>query len=209
MQVSAEIRWFWPTACPERIDTWFRTGPMPPGGGSTREDEYLHEPGQIELGLKRRGEQPGIEVKGLVAVPPQPSDAVPFVGPIQIWCKWQSSALTLRDLPTVRTKKIRWLRKFDTGRGMPTEIPLGDDEAPKDRRPLPQHGCNVELTRIEPRAEDVWWTLGFEAFGHVFSVERSLRSTLSVMTSSGPPNLYGGELLSYPAWLSRHISGQP
>jgi hypothetical protein len=208
MQVSAEIRWFWSTACPERIDRWFGSGTVPPGGGNTREDEYLHEPDQTELGLKSRGRESGIEAKGLVAVLLQPSDAMPFVGPIQIWCKWQSLTLTLRDLPTVRTRKTRWLRKFDTSREEPIEIPLGDDGVPKEGGPLPRHGCNVELTRIELDAEQIWWTLGFEAFGDVFSVERNLRSTLSVMASRHPPALGSGELLSYPAWLSMHVPRQ-
>jgi hypothetical protein len=208
MQVSAEIRWFWSAKCPDAVETWFRSGPVQPGGGNAREDEYLHEPSQTEFGLKRRGEKLGVEAKGLVAVLPHPSDAVPFVGPIEIWCKWQSPTLTIRDLPTVRTRKVRWLRKFDTNGGEPTEILLGEDEAPQDQRPLPTFGCNVELTRVELRAEHVWWTLGFEAFGDLSSVEQSLRSTLSVVTARRPPSLGSGEFLSYPAWLSKYVPQQ-
>jgi hypothetical protein len=208
MQISAEIRWFWPAKCPDGIETWFRSGPTQPGGGSAREDEYLREPGQTEFGLKRRGEKPGAEAKGLVTVLPQPSDTIPFVGPIEIWCKWQLLTLTLRDVSIVPTRKIRWLRKFDTGGGEPTEVPLGEDEMPADRRALPKLGCNVELTRVEVGGEHVWWTLGFEAFGDLASVERSLRSTLSVMAARRPPSLGSGELLNYPAWLSKHVLQQ-
>ena len=82
MQISAEIRWFWFVNCPDGVETWFRSGPTPAGGGRAREDEYLHEPRQTELGLKRRGEKPGVEAKGLVAVSSRPSDTIPFVGPV-------------------------------------------------------------------------------------------------------------------------------
>jgi hypothetical protein len=205
MQISAEIRWFWSADCPRAIETWFNSGDVPPGGGRAREDEYLHEPGQIELGMKRRGARPGVEVKGLVTVLPHLSDVAPFVGPIEIWCKWPSLELALNDLPIVRIKKVRWLRKFETAGRKPTEISLTEDENPRDCRPLPELGCNVELTRIELRAGQVWWTLGFEAFGDLQSVEQGLRHALWAMASRGAPPLCSGELLSYPAWLSKHV----
>jgi hypothetical protein len=208
MQVSAEIRWFWPTTCPEAIESWFRSAPEPPGGGKPREDEYLYESAQIEFGLKRRGKKPGVEAKGLVTVLPQRSDAIPFVGPIEIWCKWRLATLDLSDFSTIRTKKVRWLRKFDTSGGGPTEIFLDKCEDPRDRRPLPVMGCNVELTKVELAVEHIWWTLGFESFGDLHSVEQSLRSTIFVMASHRLPSLCSGELLSYPAWLSKHASQQ-
>ncbi len=40
----------------------------PAGGGLTRVDEYLCDVNQVELGLKCRGGQKGVEAKGLVAV---------------------------------------------------------------------------------------------------------------------------------------------
>ena len=75
------MRWFWSAECPDRFDAWFQAG-SPSPGLSSREDEYLYERGQRELGIKRRGEKPGIEIKGLVAVLPQPCDPAPFVGAI-------------------------------------------------------------------------------------------------------------------------------
>jgi len=206
MQVSAEIRWFWAAACPDEIAAWFRSAAPQPGGGKPREDEYLHESGQTELGLKRRGGKRGVEAKGLVSVLPEPSDAVPFIGPIEIWCKWRSAALTLRHSSTIRTRKVRWLRKFDTSGSEPHEIQLDENEDPKDGRPLPGFGCNVELTQVDLDPGRIWWTLGFEAFGDLYSVEQSLRSTLVVAASRLPPSLGSGELLSYPAWLSKHVS---
>ena len=208
MLLSAEIRQFWPRECPDAIVTWFRSGPMPPGGGNAREDEYLHEPGQTELGLKRRGGKRGVEAKGLVAILPPAGDAQPFMDPIEIWCKWESPTLTLDGLPIVRVRKLRWLRKFDTSGEDAVEIPLAEDETPADHRLPPRLGCNVELTKVELRARQVWWTLGFEAFGDLSSVEHSLRGTLSTTGLAQVLAACPGEPLSYPAWLSKHVLQQ-
>ena len=39
MQISAELRWFWPAAHPAGIDSWFRSG-LAPGAGRQREDYF-------------------------------------------------------------------------------------------------------------------------------------------------------------------------
>ncbi len=82
---------------------------------------------------------------------------------------------------------------------------MAKDEAPTGHRPLFQQGCNVELTRIELEQKQVWRTLGFEAFGELSSIERNLRAALSVMTARRPPPFAPGDLLSYPAWLDKHV----
>ena len=159
MIVSAEMRWFWATACPDQFDAWFRSGSPSPGAGC-REDEYLHERGQTELEIQATRRNAGCRNKR----PRRRSARIPrscaFVGEAQIWCKWPSSALTLGDLPTVKTKKQRWLRKFDMTGAEPVEMRMAKDEAPADHRPLPHEGCNIELTRIELEQKQVWWTLG-------------------------------------------------
>jgi hypothetical protein len=77
-------------------------------------DEYVCDHNQGELSLKRRGEKPGVEVKGLVAPKWGNLTAGPFVGPIDLWTKWTSEVLELRSGWTLPIEKIRWLRKFDT-----------------------------------------------------------------------------------------------
>jgi hypothetical protein len=73
--ISAEVRWFWRGALPSGLEQWFRSGTPVPGGGNSREDEYLLDPLQLELGVKNRSGRPGVELKGLIEVrasPPQP-----------------------------------------------------------------------------------------------------------------------------------------
>lgn len=206
MQVSAEIRWFWHNTPPPTLEHWFRS-PDPhglgAGGGNLREDEYFRDPGQGELGLKRRGGKPGIEVKGLVAADWSTLAAAPFTGRVELWTKWTSEPLKVTS--TILTKKTRWLRKFDTAGAHPTEIELNEEEKPKDGRALPDLGCNVELTKVELLDGDIWWTLGFESFGTVNTVAASLQAAAATLAARKPPAINDGIVASYPVWLKEHI----
>lgn len=201
MSVSAEVRWFWKDAAPHALEEWFRAGSFPPGGGTPRTDEYLIDRGQRELGVKRRGNTGAIEVKGLVERR-QPSPA-PFVGRVQIWCKWTSDALTIDRLPTLSLQKTRWIRKYDTAGTVVTEVELDADERP---RHAPQRrldrGCQLELVtlRVGDRQER-WSSLGFEAFGELDTLEDSLHRTIALLASDAPQVTLGAEL-SYPEWLA-------
>lgn len=209
MQISAEIRWFWRDALPAGLQDWFcgiTNHDCKAGGGDTRQDLYLRDASQIELGIKQRGEKSGIEVKGLVATIEEGLAEGPFQGQLELWTKWTSAALTLPANSTIATNKRRWLRKFDTGAATPQEIALGVDERPLNQ-PYPARGCNVEVTeiRLADRGE-VWWTLGFESFGSIATVETDLRIVSKEMARRQPPALAEGLLRSYPAWLAEQIN---
>jgi hypothetical protein len=127
MQLSAEIRWFWKGSSPAQLAEWFSSTaahPCPPGGGESRVGEYLSDSRQSELGLKRRGGKPGVEVKGLVALSFSTLAAGDFVGPIELWTKWTTEILELEPKLTIPIKKVRWLRKFDTTLPVVAEVPL-------------------------------------------------------------------------------------
>jgi hypothetical protein len=200
--VSAELRWFWRDAPPAGLEAWFRSGPYPPGGGTPRTDEYLVDIGQLELGLKRRNAKTGVEVKGLVAV--RGTSSAPLEGRVQIWCKWTSEALTIDHLPRVAVHKTRWLRKYDTSGAGVSEVELDPHEQPHHfPHRLLERGCQFELVAL--RLDDdggAWWSLGFEAFGELATLEQSLHQTLAHVLP-GAPRLEAGLELSYPAWLAR------
>jgi hypothetical protein len=200
MLLSAEVRWFWEGRIPE-LTQWFGSGPFAPGGGEVRVDTYVVDPAQVELGVKSRGNKPGLELKALVSER-QSRGIGPLQAATQIWTKVSSTVLSLDGLPAMATHKRRWLRKFDTGETTVTEIALGKDERPKFGG-LPDDGCNVELTEVwlEDPAR-AWTTLGFEAFGSFDRVERSLAATLTQLSAVAMPNVGAGEALSYPAWLA-------
>jgi hypothetical protein len=210
MQVSAELRWFWKNVAPVDLEEWFRGADRHPcaagGGARLRVDKYLRESTQTELGLKIRGDKEGgVEVKGLVSERFGELLIDPFTGPIEVWTKWTAKTLELESRPLILTEKLRWLRKFETTGASPKEIHLNDKEKPSDGGSLPDMGCNVELTKVRLSEKDEsWWTLGFESFGSIRTVEQSLRTVATEMSNRHPPKLIGGLIASYPAWLSVH-----
>lgn len=214
MQLSAEIRWFWAGDPPAGLKEWFleAKGDVCAAGGGERErqDQYLRDENQVQLGIKRRdtksSQHKGVEVKGLVAAKQGMLAAGPFVGPIELWAKWGSESLAIDEGSTVTIRKQRWLRKFDGAASPPREIEVTPNEQPGPGQTFPNRGCNVELTRIGVEGlAGTWWTLGFESFGALATVEADLRAAAAVLSERWPPGLEGGRLASYPAWLKADI----
>src|SRR5262245_9814083 len=199
---TAEVRWFWNSICPQVHDWFFKTG-LQPGGGHPRTDRYLSQPNTAEISIKERGDTPGLQVKGLVATRRSPALAS-GTSHLEIWCKWSCTIPGLKLTDEVAITKTRWLRQFDTSKPAATEIPLDSNEKPKPGYSLAIEGCNVELTevRILGRA-DVWWTLGFEAFGDLDTVAISLTRVLLPEKSNLANIVSSGAFLNYPGWLLR------
>ena len=205
MQVSAEIRWFWRDVPPLNLEEWFCSAPCAAGGAEQRADEYFCDPSQGELSLERREAKAGVEVKGLVAAAFGDSTVGPFVGPIELWTKWTCEAFELPSGSTVPVEKVRWLRKFDTAKQPPEEIPVDIKEKPVGGQALPTFGCNVELTRIRLPNNTIWWTLGFESFGTIQTVDKALAVAAMTLAARRPPDFGTGVLASYPAWLKEYV----
>jgi hypothetical protein len=202
MFVSAEIRWFYPDECPANLHRWFGEASPSPGGGKLRIDEYLSQTDQSEVSIKIRGGRPGVEIKGLVAV--CRSELVPFAPYVELWCKWRLQVSALEMTKRMIIQKTRWIRTYDTSRAAIVEIPLQADEKPLNGQPLPQQGCNVEISTIQI-AEDSrqWWTLGFEAFGDLDSAPGNLLKTAQFLITRSFPLPICGEFLNYPSWLAQ------
>ena len=201
MVTSAELRWFWRGRCPQPVYDWFFESGRSPGGGQSRVDTYIPQRGEPDISLKRRGDKPDFEVKGLVTTRRSP-ELEPLAPHIEIWCKWSCTIRGLKLADEVAVTKTRWLRKFDTSKYVRSEIALDANEKPTPGHSLPAQGCNVELTEVVVAGHaGRWWTLGFEAFGDLDSVPTNL--TLTVLPEK--PLLLrimgSGAFLSYPAWL--------
>jgi hypothetical protein len=205
VQVSAESRWFWRLSAPNGWLDWFCQADFhgfPAGGGKERRDNYLRDANQTELGIKLRGGKPGIEVKGLVSRVSGGLLTEPFIGPIELWTKWTSGALELNPASTIVTEKIRWIRKFDTQSGSPRELQVDEEEIGE---PFPDRGCNMDFTRLILPDGELWWTLGFEAFGKLDDLEDSLRNVVAATALRRPPGLGDAVSLSYPAFLKQFL----
>jgi hypothetical protein len=179
------------------------TGEFPPGGGRRRHDEYLLDPLQIEIGIKKRGSKPGVEIKGLIETRYSHLDSNSAIGPIEIWCKWNSGSLSIDRCPTVRIQKLRRLRRFSITSGTAIELPIDENENAKGGRSLPDQGFNIELTEVKvDGSEEFWWTLGVEAFGDFNSVESYVRLAQGKLASVGSEILRSAKWLNYPSWIS-------
>jgi hypothetical protein len=208
MLLSAEVRWFWQGLAPE-LHEWFADSPVTPGGGEHRMDTYLWDGSQIELGVKTRGSEPGVDIKVLVS-----EQAYQELGRLrakaQIWTKVSSKVLGLDRLPTIPTNKLRWLRKFDTSGSSIREIELGKNEKPISGERWPADGCTVEVTEVwfADRSR-VWSTLGFEAFGSLERIEANLTAAVRHLGSRPMPDIGPGIESSYPRWLAAHAASEP
>jgi hypothetical protein len=206
VQVTAEIRWFWDDPAEAgRCRDWFWSAEAfggKPGGGKERVDEYLWDKDQPELGIKRRGNKPGLEIKGLVARAVCGFQLGDLSGPVDIWTKWSTESADLQLSQSLRIAKVRWLRKWSTDGDVVSELALGGNEQPLNA-PIYSTGCNLEFTEIHLPKGGPWWTLGFEAFGELSTVAHSLELVAKLLNHRNAPPSSAGRCASYPAWIAR------
>ncbi len=131
MLISAEIRWFWRGHCPRPLHDWFFKSGVSPGGGHLRIDRYASPRSEAEISLKKRGDKPEFEVKGLVTTQ-KVSELESLAPDIEIWSKWSCTIPGLSLTGEVVVTKTRWLRKFDTSKYVRSEILLEANEKAKD-----------------------------------------------------------------------------
>jgi hypothetical protein len=197
MRLTAEIRWFWPDRPPQEFHGWFLgagAGWAAADSTEIRVDEYLRDPDQDSLGIKKRG-RGDVEIKGLIGRRDQHLDFAGCTAPIELWAKWTSRTLHLDDLPLIRVEKQRWKRSFSVHAGAVSELATSSEPAPR------QSGCDAELTLLKGPDMAPWWTLGFEAYGGLDEVEAILSRTVSLMARRCPSALIPGEAIGYPSWL--------
>ena len=201
MRLTAEIRWFWAGAPPAAFQEWFTSaGPNSPAvaDSQARTDEYLRENAQCTLGIKKRGGQAGVEIKGLIAPGKTILELAGCTAPVELWAKWSSRTLNIDGGALIRVQKRRWMRKFRVGSGQAAEC-TGSDQTRTS-------GCDAELTLIEVKGS-AWWTFGFEAFGELERIQDDLAATVALLASRDPPRLPRGEASSYPRWLASRVAG--
>ena len=197
MRMSAEIRWFWAGCPPPSFAAWFRDAGASWGGASdskTRTDEYLRDPAQTMLGIKRRGGSQGLEIKGLISTRPMSLALAGCACPIGLWGKW-SAAFVLDAGHLIKVAKQRWMRKFEVDGDTVRELAATESFERSS-------GCDAELTLLEGPDGTPWWTVGFEAFGAFDQVEDDLTATLAVVQRRSPPPLPAGQASGYPGWLA-------
>ena len=201
MVTSAEVRWFWRGIARSQSMIGFSNPGCHQAAGLRGLTDMSPSGVEPEISLKRRGNKPEFEIKGLVTTR-RASELEPLAPHIEVWCKWSCTIPGLSLTDEVALTKTRWLRKFDTSKYVRSEIPLDANEKPKVGHSLPAQGCNVELTEVQIVGHsEVWWTLGFEAFGDLDSVSTNLTLTLMPEKPVLERIVASGAFVSYPAWL--------
>lgn len=205
MPLSAEVRWFWPALPGTDLIDWFHQSDLwdqPPGGGIRKMHHYLRDASQSDLGIKTRGDST-VEVKGLVIPDWHTLDVSPFRGPVELWHKWHSEALTLTPHPTVAVQKQRWLRLFTVEQAALREIALDEHESPYEA--MPSAGCTVELTQLWVDGHAAGWTLGLEAFGDRHVLAAHLNAVAAYLGTRCPPRWPEATRNHYPGWLKQQV----
>ena len=141
------------------------------------------------------GKRAAIEIKGLICRREPPMRFAGIGCPVELWGKWPSAQLQLDADRLIPVAKQRWTRKFD---GAGVEVVAASATGATQRA----SGCDAEFTFIAGPQDSSWWSVGFEAFGHLDTVESMLAATVAMLEARSPPPLPSGEASGYPQWLA-------
>jgi hypothetical protein len=209
VKLSAEVRWFWPGDQKAILWPWFATGAIvASGSGEARSDDYLCDPEQPALGIKRRGSGPGArgnptEFKVQVA-----HGAMLSLGHLsattEIWTRVVSGVLDISRFSLISVRKQRWVRRFDTAASDVREVAIALDAEETASRKVPTRCCDVELAVVTlDSAVHPWTTLGFQAFGGLEQLQSSLAEVVRKMAAQDLPAMPEASAQSYAMWIAR------
>ena len=182
-ELTAEVRWWWRGEAPVALRSWFAAGA--PGPVEERVDRYWPS-GSEAVGLKRRGEGGGIEIKSMVAR--VADNSLPVEA--EVWIKHPLDAGPPVGSEVIEVAKRRRRRRFRVLAEAASEI--GRDG---------KADCEVELATVSARASGEWTTLCFEARANLEAPVQRLSAAWRLLDP--PASEARGLLASYPAWLAQ------
>jgi hypothetical protein len=195
---TAEVRWFYPGAAPERMAAWFTHVDAATEVEPPRVDHYLRVLETDGIGIKYR--EGRIEIKQRHAS--VPVTLIPrAIGLVELWRKWgfglaayaENGAVFEEDAEWISVEKRRWVRTYRPGPDGAIEV--------TQRSLLPQCECSVELTEVLV-GDQAWWTLGFEASGEETTLKRSLEAVVCHVINHMPVHTFDlAHSYGYPRWL--------
>jgi len=195
-----EVKWFREGAIPRETLKWFEQRDGQPETQPCRVDYYLCVTDRDSLGIKLR--EGRIEIKqrhrqyGVVRFDGR------VAGLVEQWHKWGFELIQPGSDPAsilgasrswIGVKKDRRLYRYRvTDDQKVVAVPTTD---------YPVQGCHLELTRIGV-GDRGWWSLGFEAFGDLSTIQESLFLVArKVLAAGAPPVLEAKDSYGYPTWL--------
>lgn len=222
MQPSMEVRWFLRGDMSTEIEDWFRKGLMlGPAVSFTdekRDDIYLGLRETADLSVKARAAKSNGADKKLRAgtkleVKQRQIDADMkqlwngVEGRLEQWVKWSFDTpvkdekgehimypdISLPEGCWIGVKKRRLVRKF--------AINADNMTLAVDFEARPDEGSLMEITWLEA-LDQRWWSLSFEAFGSLDTVQRNLELVLDLVKGDPAfPQMQAKDSFAYHRWL--------
>ena len=220
MQPSMEVRWLMRGDRPANVAQWFSKGFVPKQNAILEEeldrlDTYLSLPSNKDLSVKLRAGKK-IEVKQRQGQGQSKVLKDGIRGLVEQWVKWSFALDAQAASPDfanpagcwVTVKKSRLTRKFEI---KPGDLVVAIDaivaNAPAAKPP--DEGCNMELAWLTSWNGQAWWSLGFEAFGKLGTVEKNLDLVLKqVLADPAFPIMKAEDSYAYPTWLGILLAGK-
>jgi hypothetical protein len=206
MQPSMELRWFLQGTIPVEIEKWFNNAPVAPKDEGERYDGYLILPDHADLSVKLRNQQK-FEIKKRIAdfgIKALDTGEGRTEGRVEQWVKW-SFSLEANSQGQPDTSELNgfWVVVCKLRRQIKYKVAEDGSVEAIDASTRVDQGCYLELTQIWARNKP-WWSLGFEAFGEMDTVEHNLQLTLNhVLAERDFPPMEAAHSFAYPEWLQR------
>lgn len=199
---TVEVRWFLRGEVPSDILGWFQNQGHAFEDQLPRDDFYLLLEDGESLGIKLR--EGRIEIKQRHGQPEIAKFGKHTFGWVEHWIKWSFVAHETDNYLARISELNNWWIGVRKERKLRTyQVLEGGTLTGVSSSELIESGCGWELARINYlRAEDPWWSLGFEAFGK----GSNLWDTLSLVTDSilkfeDAPVFTVEDSFGYPRWL--------
>lgn len=199
MLATEEIRWFFAGTIPESAAAWFEAQvctapPQPP-----RTDYYLRLAEGDSLGIKLR--EGRIEAKQREGTSRLVQLDERAAGQAESWRKW---SFELAEMGESAADAAQWAGVWKARRWCLFRVGENGRITPAPLDAILEQGCACELTEVRLiDTAELWWSLGFEAFGGT-AVDRrgQLLHTAGYFLGQGNgPLLPIEQSYSYPKWL--------
>jgi len=206
---TAEIRWFLQGEIPEEILSWFTGFDDFPASTQTRTDHYLRLP-DTGIGIKiREGLIEHKQLRGREGEKWRDGEGERWSsgecsGIPRYFQKWSFplDAAAIPDMLIAHTES--WLGIIKERSMRILVLDMNNNIKCTSYEEVKGTAVGWEVTMINIQGTDeVWWTMGFEAFGEPAGLQEYLFKVCDYILKDSPIKLSGDDCFSYPDWLQR------
>jgi hypothetical protein len=200
MYNTVETRWFGRGTALTTVLTWFSACPGPVEHQPLRQDHYL--PLGEGAGLSVKVRDGGLEIKqrrrqyGLVPLSRSVS------GLVEGWIKWRFPLAEPKSPVLDNGSGAAWLAVHKERQLRRYQVSASQDIQPAATELIISTGCELEFTALQAGG-DLWWTIGFEAFGESAGNHIRLLTVAKTLLAGLTPGLLSSDdSYGYPHLLA-------